>query len=88
MNLLPNGICSDWSFGYLLVSSDHRCGLETVEFCELVCPEVHGHPVAAGNLANVEKGGKDGDVHAPKLLSRHVNTMTTTVWIALTATHT
>lgn len=25
-----------------------------------VCPEVHGHSVPAGNLANVEKGGKDG----------------------------
>ena len=31
MLLLPNGISSDWSFGYLLVQSDHMCDAEAVE---------------------------------------------------------
>lgn len=54
MNLLPNGICSDWSFGCLLVSSDHRCGVETVEFCEL--PRRPHHTTNPHSAANLRYG--------------------------------
>jgi hypothetical protein len=35
MILLPNGMCSDWSFGCLLVPSNHKCATKALEFVKL-----------------------------------------------------